>query len=94
LQKLISDFWPDEGGDLDFRQLFSEIIPAANVAPREEDFCKKIDQLTGWWWLNKGFSTFHELNDMFWARMKQVLHMSLINPFYLSSFYSMKTRVY
>jgi len=83
LQKLLSDFWPDEIGDVNLAGLFSDIIPAAKATPKEEHFCKMIDQRTGWWWSNEGFTTFDELNAMFWACLKQVflkssMHMYII----------------
>jgi len=38
-----------------------------------------IDQRTGWWWSNQGFTTFDELNGMFWACLKQVFPKSSIH---------------
>jgi hypothetical protein len=78
LQKLLSDFWPDEFGIIDLAGLFSDIIPAAKATPIEEHFCRTVDRRTGWWWLDKGFATFDTLNAMFWACLKQVFQKSSV----------------
>lgn len=81
LQKLMSDFWPDEAGVVDLAGLFSEIIPGAKATAMEENFCRTIDWRTGWWWSNRGFTTFDVLNAMFWARLKQVFHKFLMKMY-------------